>query len=151
MNATYDFHDKWHIDAPLEATWEDVSNSAGWEKWWPGLKRAVITNMGPNIANSRAELTWRSKTGYELKHAVTVKAITFHKCIDFTSDGDLKGYGSWRFESVGGGTHMEIDWHVETTKHWMNILSPFLRPLFIQNHHALMKQGEKGLNRYLKK
>lgn len=151
MNATYDFHDEWYINAPLEATWEGVSNSASWQKWWPDLKSAVVTNMDSDIVNSKAKLIWRSKTGYELAHVITIKALTMHKSIEFTSEGDLEGYGSWSFESVGGATRMEIDWHVETTKSWMNILSPFLRPLFALNHHALMNQGEKGLNKYLKK
>ncbi len=149
MSPSYDFKDEWEINAPLDMTWKVVSDSAGWQKWWPGLQEATVTNQHPDLVGSSVQLTWHSKAGYKLRHRITIKTIKPCSLIEFSSDGDLSGYGSWRFESKNNKTHMTIDWHVQTTKRWMNIFSMFLRPIFIKNHHALMAQGEIGLNSYL--
>lgn len=145
----YNFHDEWEVKAPFDKAWEAISDSAHWQRWWPGLKSAVVIQQSPGIIGSCVELTWRSKTGYRLKHSVAITEITPGKSIEFTSDGDLKGYGTWKFKKQGLVTGMFIDWHVETSKNWMNILSPILRPVFNYNHAALMKSGERGLNQYL--
>ncbi|HUP26713.1 MAG TPA: SRPBCC family protein [Candidatus Limnocylindrales bacterium] len=145
----YSFHDEWHIEAPLSMTWDLVSNSADWQEWWPGLKSAVITNYSENIVGSSVQLAWRSKTGYRLKHVVVITDIEPGRIISFKSSGDLFGQGTWKFEEYNGTTHMAIDWHVQTTKAWMNILSPVLRPIFVSNHDKLMRRGEAGLNKHL--
>lgn len=149
MAANYDFHDEWEIHAPVEAAWDLISHSADWERWWPGLKSAVITNHNPEIIGSSVELRWRSKTGYHLQHRVTVTEVEPDGTIKFRSAGDLIGNGSWQFVRRDRSTHMIIDWHVRTTKAWMNMFAPLLRPVFLRNHDSLMKNGEKGLNRYL--
>ncbi len=152
MNVTassYDFHDQWEIAVSLKTAWEIVSDSADWQQWWPGLKSAVITNYHEDIIDSSVNLTWRSKSGYHLKHTVTITGIEPGRIIRFKSTGDLMGHGAWRFEEHGGITHMTIDWHVQTTKWWMNVLAPVLRPLFVRNHTELMKRGEAGLNKHV--
>jgi hypothetical protein len=32
----------------------------------------------------------------------------------------------------------------------MNYLAPLLRPVFAYNHHAVMRSGERGLQRHLR-
>ena len=44
---------------------------------------------------------------------------------------------------------MRYIWEVDTAKRWMNALAPLLRPLFVWNHHAIMRAGEAGLRRHL--
>jgi hypothetical protein len=148
MAKKYEFHDKWEINTPLNRAWEIISDPAGWQTWWPGLSSAVITSHDPAINGSTVQLKWRSKSGYYLCHAVTITSILPSKIINFTSHGDLKGYGSWKFQGSNGNTQMLIDWYVEPTKKWMISLDLLLHHLFIKNHNTLMKQGEAGLNKY---
>ena len=147
----YNFHDEWDINVPLETAWVLASDPSKWQQWWPGLKNVIITDQKSNVVGSRASLMWRSKTGYKLKHAVTITSIQPRSNIKFNSEGDLKGSGIWKFINQGNQTHMVIDWHVQTTKVWMNVLAPLLRPIFINNHSALMKRGEAGLNAHVEK
>lgn len=147
----YSFHDEWDISVPLDEAWKAVSDSSSWQQWWPGLKSVVITDHQANIIGSKVNLIWRSKTGYKLRHAVTIKSVKPGLSIGFISVGDLQGSGTWKFIVNGSQTHMIIDWHVHTTKRWMNVLATVLRPIFIANHTALMKRGEAGLNEFLQK
>lgn len=149
MAHTYDFYDEWEISAPLALAWEAISDSAAWQKWWPGLKSVNITRLNAGHVGSQAALTWQSKSGYHLRHTVTITSVEPGQKIMFSSSGDLVGQGSWGFKDVAGKTTMPVKWHVQTTKPWMNIFSFILKPLFIANHSQLMKQGETGLNAYL--
>jgi hypothetical protein len=38
---------------------------------------------------------------------------------------------------------------VRTTKRWMNAIAPVARPVFAWNHHAVMKNGGRGLAQLL--
>jgi hypothetical protein len=46
-------------------------------------------------------------------------------------------------------THVAIEWQVATTKPWMIVLQPLLKPFFIWSHHAVMRNGERGLQEYI--
>jgi hypothetical protein len=37
----------------------------------------------------------------------------------------------------------------QTTKRWMNFVSPLFEPLFRHNHHAIMRSGEQGLQQFM--
>jgi hypothetical protein len=59
--------------------------------------------------------------------------------------GELQGRGLWRLSSDGDDTIVRYDWNVETTKRWMNLLTPIARPLFEWNHNVVMGWGAQGL------
>jgi hypothetical protein len=48
-----------------------------------------------------------------------------------------------------GATIVRYDWNVETTKRWMNLLTPIARPLFEWNHNVVMNWGAEGLAKRL--
>lgn len=88
--------------------------------------------------------------GYRLNSDVTVGKIITMKQVTLHSDGDVRGEVTCWLDETKGQTRVEIDWQVETTKSWMNYLAPLLKPLFIYNHHAVMRSGERGLQQYLR-
>ena len=49
----------------------------------------------------------------------------------------------------GRETIVRYDWNVETTKRWMNLVSPIARLLFEWNHNVVMGWGAQGLARRL--
>ncbi|MDO9007378.1 MAG: hypothetical protein Q7U80_04070, partial [Thiobacillus sp.] len=44
---------------------------------------------------------------------------------------------------------IRYEWHVRSTRWWMNLIAPFARSMFIRNHGVLMRQGAEGLARRL--
>jgi hypothetical protein len=70
--------------------------------------------------------------------------------IEGIARGELAGAGRWRFEARGPTTtHVRYEWDIVTTKRWMNLLAPVLRPLFEWNHDIVMEWGRQGLVRLL--
>ena len=63
--------------------------------------------------------------------------------------GDLVGSGRWELAQDGRVTQATYLWEVRTTKRWMNVLAPALRPAFAWNHHRVMGVGARGLARQL--
>jgi len=55
----------------------------------------------------------------------------------------------WQLSAEGDETVVRYDWNVETTKQWMNLISPIARPLFKWNHNVVMSWGAKGLEKRL--
>jgi hypothetical protein len=63
--------------------------------------------------------------------------------------GDLDGYGRWHFSRQGTVSVVRYEWHVRSTRCWMNLTAPLVRSLFIRNHARVMEQGGEGLARRL--
>jgi hypothetical protein len=71
---------------------------------------------------SRYRIAWRSRIPYELEFDFTVRK---------------------------GVTAVLYEWHVGTSKRWMNLLAPLARPVFEYNHDVVMRWGGEGLARRL--
>ena len=135
---------------PLQTTAETIMDVATWPKWWSGLEFVQITNEKPNIIGSTAKMTWKASLGYRIHISLTMSEYQELKHIKFSSEGDLKGFGSWDFNSEGENTTcIKMLWNVQANKPWMRALSPLLRRFFIYNHNKLMRDGEAGLNSYI--
>lgn len=55
----------------------------------------------------------------------------------------------WRIEENDSYTIARYDWLVNTTKTWMNILTPIAKPLFEWNHKVVMIWGAESLAKRL--
>jgi hypothetical protein len=80
-----------------------------------------------------------------------VRATRIEKrvAIEGTVQGDLEGVGRWHFLNDGAISVVRYEWHVRSTRWWMNLIAPFARPIFIRNHGMLMQQGAEGLSQLL--
>ncbi len=103
------------------------------------------------LAGTTFSCRWRSPSGYYLNSDVTIGKLVALQQVTLHSAGDLQGTVTCHISEVSGVTCIAIDWQVETTKPWMNYLALLLKPFFIYNHHAVMRSGERGLQRYLSK
>ena len=149
MHHDYHFQTIWYINAPRQTVSDALFHEDDWTKWWQGLERAEILNhtMGEG---SEVATTWRSKAGYRLRFTLHITTFRPGQYIAFTAKGDLVGSGDFILEPLANGqTRVTINWRVQTTRIWMKLLAPFLRPVFVNNHHMLMDAGEKGLNAYV--
>ena len=149
MSNLYAFESNWQVQAPLQEVVETLFDWKAWMKWWPGLESAKVNRASEKIVGSEISCVWRSAIGYRLKTTIEITDYRASKFLAFNSTGDLVGEGSWLFAAKPLLTEIIITWEVITTKSWMNVLSPFLKPLFAYNHRKLMRQGERGLNRYM--
>ena len=65
------------------------------------------------------------------------------------ASGELAGMGRWRLFEDDGVTAVVYEWHVRTTKSWMNLFSPIAKPVFAWNHDYVMRNGGEGLAKLL--
>jgi hypothetical protein len=96
---------------------------------------------------SRHAIEWRSKLPYPLTFEFTTNVVERPALMQGDAKGELDGMGRWRLFEQDGVTAVLYEWHVETTKPWMNLLAPVGRPLFRWNHDTVMRWGGEGLAR----
>ena len=121
-----------------------------WEKWWPQLDDLRTLDVHDDYVGTRFSCVWRAPTGYKLRCVFETLAATYPSRMSFGATGDLIGTASWSYrQQQSGATIVDIIWEVETTKWWMNLFAPLLKPVFTRSHDQVMASGEHGLNAYL--
>ncbi|MER2538358.1 MAG: SRPBCC family protein [Azonexus sp.] len=149
--AEYHLRTIWRIKAPLEKVYDAILNSLAWPEWWPGVEKVEQTACGDaDGINSIRRYSWRGELPYSLILDVRATGIQKLVAIEGEATGDLEGFGRWHFSRKGLITTVHFDWHVHSTKWWMNLVAPVARALFIRNHSLIMTQGGEGLARRLK-
>lgn len=136
----------WHIEAPLEDVYAVILNSLRWPDWWPGVLKVeqAATGDAEGINNVRS-YSLQGKLPYRLKFEVRTTRIEKLVVIEGTAHGDLDGIGRWHFSRQGAVSIVRCEWHVRTTRWWMNLIAPAARSMFIRNHALIMAQGGEGL------
>jgi hypothetical protein len=149
--AEYHLQTIWRIKAPLEKVYDAILNSLSWPEWWLGVESVEQTAAGEaNGINSIRRYSWRGELPYSLTLDMCATAIKKLVAIEGKAAGDLEGIGCWVFSHKGSISTVHFEWHVHSTKWWMNLAAPFARTLFIRNHNLIMTQGGEGLARLLK-
>jgi hypothetical protein len=149
--AEYHLQTIWRIKAPLEKVYGAILNSLAWPEWWRGVENVEQTASGDaNGINSIRRYSWRGELPYSLTLDVRATGIKKLLAIEGQAEGDLEGVGRWHFSRKGSVSTVHFEWHVRSTKWWMNLLAPLARTLFIRNHSLIMTQGGEGLARLLK-
>ena len=148
--AKYSFVTIWHVNAPIESVWNEIYHSESWPTWWKGVESVVELKRGDkNGIGSVRRYTWKSRLPYKLTFGMRTVRVEPLLIIEAVATGELEGKGLWQFSVDRTGTVARYDWEVETTKLWMNMLSPLARPLFKWNHDVVMGWGAKGLRKKL--
>ena len=149
MSSHYEFHSRWLIPTDLAIVEAIILDSKRWRVWWPDIIR-VEGEPVPGYVGARYQVTWRSVVGYTLDLAIIVTGYTEGEQMTFDSSGDLDGHGTFMLSQLPSQpTEIAISWSVTTTKRWMNLFAPVLRPFFAWNHRLLMSRGEKGLRQFI--
>jgi hypothetical protein len=146
----YYFVTIWRVKAPIESVWNEIYHSQGWPTWWKGVESVVEIRKGDERGvGSIHRYTWKSKLPYRLSFDMETIRIEPPQLLEGIAIGELQGRGLWRLSRDGGETVVRYDWNVETTKRWMNLLSPIARPLFEWNHNVVLGWGAAGLEKRL--
>jgi len=146
----YNFVTIWRVAAPIENVWNEIYHSTDWPVWWRGVESVREINKGDESGvGSIHRYTWKSKLPYRLSFDMKTIRVDPPRLLEGIAIGELQGRGQWQLSTEGTATIVRYDWNVQTTKPWMNVLSPIARPLFEWNHNVVMNWGAKGLEQRL--
>ena len=141
----------WRIQAPLEEVYAAVHNSLRWPDWWPGVQKVEQVAAGDaDGINSVWCYSWQGQLPYRVVFEVCATRIERLVAIEGTTWGDLEGIGRWHFSRQDAVSIVRCEWHVRSTRWWMNLIAPVARSMFILNHARVMAQGGEGLARLLR-
>jgi hypothetical protein len=147
---TYNFVTIWRVNAPIESVWNEIYYSTEWPSWWRGVESvSEVRKSDESGVGSIHRYTWKSKLPYRLSFDMQTVRIEPPVLLEGMAVGELQGRGLWQLTTDGNDTVVRYDWSVETTKRWMNLLSPIARPLFEWNHDVVMGWGAQGLAKRL--
>lgn len=147
----YSFTTYWYIDAPIEAVWAVIYDAKSWPRWWKNVKKVTVIKEGDkNGIGAEQHHEWGTALPYRLVFDVRTTKIERPHLLLADSLGQLVGTGRWSLKEEKGVTVVRYDWDVRTTKKWMNVLAPLLKPVFAWNHKTVMNEGGKSLAAVLK-
>jgi uncharacterized protein YndB with AHSA1/START domain len=148
--SDYKFLTRWELQAPIETVWDAVSDPRTYTKWFPYISRVAQVAPGdPDGAGRAYRFTITGKLPYSLSFTVENVHQDPPRLLVSRSTGQLEGTGRWELSQEGDITTALYYWHVRTTRRWMNLTAPLLRPLFAWNHHKIMDKGGTRLAAYL--
>lgn len=148
--AEFRFVTVWRIEAPLIEVCDAIFRCRHWPQWWRGVEK--VEEIDPGDAGGIGSLrrfTWKGRLPYRLTFDILVTRAVPLEVLEGRASGEVEGVGRWRFFREGSVSVVRYEWHVRTTRRWMNLVAPAARPLFKWNHDQLMRQGELGLARLL--
>lgn len=146
MRARYHFVTEIDLTSDRQEIWGALSRSEEWAHWWQWLETVEILDAGGDHGVGRRVChVVTSPLRYRLSYIGLVTEVSEPDSGRFETEGDLVGTGRFTLEPRAGGTHLRLDWRVETPKIWMRLLAPLAKPLFVWSHHRLMTDFARGL------
>jgi uncharacterized protein YndB with AHSA1/START domain len=148
--AGYRLSTIWCVDAPVHEVWDAIHDARRWPEWWKNVERVSELQRGAEDGLGAVHrYIWRGVLPYRVIVDMRVTRVEPMSALEGEASGALEGTGRWSFEKNGRGTVVRYDWHVRTTRRWMNLLAPVARPVFRWNHDSIMREGGRGLARLL--
>lgn len=149
-NSCYMFHNSWKIHAPVELIWNELINYKKWPAWCEGLESIEPLDQYTNLREgNQIKSMWKGIFPYTITFNAEIRDFILYSFLSFNVTGDLSGKGTCHFLSCQDVTHIHFTWDVSTTKLWMRMSSPLIRPLFIENHNRIMDQGLTGFKKMI--
>ncbi|MGS1118033.1 SRPBCC family protein [Castellaniella sp. UC4442_H9] len=147
--TAYRLTTQWCFDAPLDVVWNAILDADGWAAWWPGVTSAPLVPGATHGPGSARRYTCRSVLPLRLIFVARITRVAPLRLIEGLVEGDLAGIGRCHFRHTGGQTTVRFDWQVHTTNPWLNRMGALVIPVLRWNHDRLMRNGGRGLGRYL--
>jgi len=149
--ADYAFLTTWLLESSRQPVWEALHDQESWPSWWRGVEEATELSRPPggDDVGTVARMVWRSLLPYRVEFEVTTTRVEHPHLLEGHAVGELEGVGRWRLYEQDGVTAVLYEWNVKTTKPWMNLLAPLLRPAFEWNHDWVMARGGEGIAQLL--
>jgi hypothetical protein len=146
----YSFNNCWHIDAPLEQSWNELINYKKWPAWCDALEKIEPLGQIDHLKiGNHIRSVWKGQLPYSIRFDAIIKDIAPYSFLSFNVTGDLRGEGICHFLRSNENTMINFVWNVFPTKLWMRMSAPFARPLFIVNHDLIIEQAVTGFVRMI--
>jgi uncharacterized protein YndB with AHSA1/START domain len=137
---------EWYLAAPPEAVWAVLREAESRPQWWRGMRRVqLLITGGDNDEGAVRRTWWTSRLPYGVVIDFTTRAAEKPQLLVVEASGDLVGMGRWELAAIPVGTRVRYVLQVLPTKAWMRWLAPLLAPVFVWNHHAMMRDGAIGM------
>jgi len=143
---TYRYVTTYRFRAPIDRVWAALRDFDRYDEYTGGYFRFRELDPGGGLhPGSAVSIRVRSQIPYTLSFLTTITRVEPPHLLELRSEGDLVGTGRWSLEQAGDVTTVRYRWEVATTRPWMNLLAPVLRPLFVWNHDLIMAALGRGL------
>jgi uncharacterized protein YndB with AHSA1/START domain len=150
MAADYHYVSTWQLRAPIDRVWAAISDLEQLPTWYPAVKEVQILAPGDDQrVGARVRYVIKGRLPMRLAFEATIVRVDPPREAELRAEGELAGIGRWLLDQQGEVTTARYLWDVHTTRPWMNLASPFARPLFAWNSRGVALQAGKGLARHL--
>lgn len=145
-----DLVSQWTIAAPVERVWPALIRAETWPRWWPGVVAVqTLCAGGAQGLGVIERIEWSTWFGRPIVVDVEAVQVIPHELLRGRSRGHIDGEGLWLLRGEAGRTLVTYVLRVKVERGWMRWLAPVLAPLMRWNHRAVMRAGERGLERHL--
>jgi len=146
----YSFNNSWHINAPLEQSWDELFKYKKWSAWCDALEKIESLGQIDHLKKgNQIRSVWKGTLPYSVSFNAIIKDIAPYSFLSFNVTGDLHGEGICHFLRSNNNTLINFIWNISPTRLWMRMSAPFARPLFIENHDLIMEQVVSGFARMI--
>jgi carbon monoxide dehydrogenase subunit G len=145
---SYRFVTVWRLEAPIDQVFAEIDAVEAWPEWWPMVKAVErLEDGGLDGVGMVHRMTFVGKLPYQLRFDMRVTRREPPISIIGEATGELAGVGDWSLHEEGSTTVVRYVWAIRTTRPWMNLLAPlpFVDGIFRFNHHAVMRDGLRGI------
>ncbi|NLU75114.1 polyketide cyclase [Streptomyces sp. HNM0575] len=148
------FRSVWRLDASPEEVYAVLERAEEYPVWWPQVREVHALEESVGRARIRSVLPldlWI--TGRAARHDPAAGVL------EMEIDGDVAGWARWTVTgdaggdggSRSGGAVAVYEQQVEVRRPLLRRLALPARPLFRANHALMMRAGQRGLERRLRR
>lgn len=141
----YEFVTKWILDGTTAQRVYETLSSRAYGEWWEGVTVQVLEEGDEQGLGELRESVFTTKLPYKLRFQSRWTKLERPSVIEMEAFGELEGTGRYDITQTGSRTEVVYTWKVRTTKAWMNVFAPLMKPLFVWNHDQVMHRGAVGL------
>ncbi|MBX7110002.1 MAG: SRPBCC family protein [Chitinophagales bacterium] len=147
----YTFVTVWKLKhTSLAEAWNTIKAVEEWPQWWKGVISVTTIKEGDaDCIGKVSRFIFKSVLPYRLVFQLELIRLQHHHFMIGQASGELEGTGTWTFDMDQDVVRIQYNWNVKTTRAWMNVLAPILKPAFKWNHDVVMRRGWKGLAKKL--
>jgi hypothetical protein len=145
MTHRYVFHSEWQLPAAPDEVYAALRDVASYPQWWPQVRSVR------QLDETRGELRCRSLLPYDLVFEIDREVEDpGARVLAARQTGDLEGTSRWTIAAAADGTVAAFDEDVVVRKALVRRAGLIARPVLRFNHDLMMRDGERGLRRFLR-
>lgn len=148
VRRQYHLRSHWHIPAAIEDVADVILGSRPITEWWPSFLAFEMYDAGNlNSTGRRFRVVTKGFLPYRLRFVATVTEVEYPTSFCVAVVGDFEGTARGTLIQEGPYAAVYFDWRIRVHKSLLRHWSFLLRPLFIMNHHWVVRCGQQRLRR----